>query len=210
MFVGTFLVAGRPGGPEDPVALLYPLAKIVLFLLVPMAALRFLRPEVSRGSPRLGRIASRPGAAWRWGGIVAVATALYLGTFSPLAPPVPGIGDLPPLPVLLVAMVSTFLTASVLEEIFFRVWLQTRLEVLFGHWAGIVLGALAFGAMHVVTHQALGHPVLNVAQVVAVQGVAGLLYGYLWTRYRNVWLLIMLHTGVNSLGLLPALLQSVQ
>jgi uncharacterized protein len=205
-FLLLLLVTGRPTDPEDPAALLYPVGKVVLFLVVPLIALRLTRPAGPAPSPGLAGIAVRLSPAWRWGGLLAVAAALCLGTFGPLAPPPPAAQDLPSVEVLVVGMIVTFLTASVLEEVFFRVWLQTRLELLLGPWAGVVMASLAFGVMHVVSHQALGPPVLTLAQVIAVQGVAGLLYGYLWMRYRNVWLVILLHTGVNSLALAPALL----
>lgn len=204
-FVVVNLLLPTPADPEDPAGLLYPLSKVVLFLAAPLVVLRFLRPAWRAEAPRLVQTATRPGEAWRWGGLVAVVVVLYLTVFSPIAPPVPSAADLPPLPVLLVVMTTTFLTASVLEEVFFRYWLQTRLEILYGRWAGILLASLVFAVMHVVSHQATGNPGTDLATVVVVQGSMGLLLGYLWARYRNVWLLIVLHGGTNALGLVPAL-----
>lgn len=204
VFIVANLALGRDADPDSPAALLYPASKLLLFLAVPWIALRLLRPTPP-ASPSLRRIATLPGAWWRWGGVVAVAVTLYLANFTPLAPPSPTAESLPPIEVLVVSMLITFLTASVLEEVFFRVWLQTRLEHVVGPWAGIVVSSLLFGVMHVASHHALGSPPLILAQVIAVQGVSGLLYGYLWSRYRNVWLIIALHTGVNSIALLPVL-----
>ncbi|QVQ51241.1 CPBP family intramembrane metalloprotease [Spiractinospora alimapuensis] len=207
-FILANLALGPSGDPEDPAGLLYPASKVLLFLAVPWLVLRLMRPTPTAETPDLWDIATSTREWWRWGGMVAVVVSLYLSQVSPLASPAPTAESLPPMAVLLVTMVGTFLTASVLEEVFFRVWLQTRLEFLVGRWAGIVLSSLAFGVMHVASHQALGTPALILAQVLAVQGVSGLLYGYLWSRYRNLWVIIILHTGINSLALIPALLSA--
>lgn len=205
-FVLANLAVGPPNDPEAPAGLLYPASKVLLFLAVPLLVLRMTRPAPSSDIPSVWHVATSVRAWWRWGGLVAVVVTLYLSQFSPLASPAPTADSLPPIAVLVVAMVGTFLTASVLEEVFFRVWLQTRLELMVGRWAGIVLSSLAFGVMHVASHQMLDTPALILAQVLAVQGVSGLLYGYLWSRYRNLWVIIILHTGINSLSLVPVLL----
>ncbi|WP_327588433.1 CPBP family intramembrane metalloprotease [Nonomuraea sp. NBC_00507] len=49
---------------------------------------------------------------------------------------------------LAITSLATLLTASVLEEIFYGGWLQTRLEVLHGRWPAITFSALLFAAMH--------------------------------------------------------------
>ncbi|OYO24090.1 hypothetical protein CGZ93_04525 [Enemella dayhoffiae] len=90
-----------------------------------------------------------------------------------------------------------------LEEVFFRRWLQTRLEVLSGPILGLLVAALAFGLMHLGSHgQGLWWWPDRVAAVVAQQGVVGLLLGYLWSRYRRLWPPILLHIGINGLPVL--------
>lgn len=97
------------------------------------------------------------------------------------------------------AATATALTASIGEEIFYRYWLQTRLEALLGRWPGILLASLLFGLMHVASHGAgLGWG-LTVAVVIAGQGVFGIVAGYLWSRYRRLWLPILLHLSSNGL-----------
>jgi len=58
--------------------------------------------------------------------------------------------------------------------------------------------------MHV--HRYGDGPAWEITAVILVSsGGLGLLTGYLWSRYRNVWALIVLHGAANSLGLLPLL-----
>lgn len=59
--------------------------------------------------------------------------------------------ELPDPVTLAVASLITLLTAGVLEEVFYRAWLQTRLEVLLGTWPAILISSLLFAAIHV-TH----------------------------------------------------------
>lgn len=85
------------------------------------------------------------------------------------------------------------------EEVFYRCWLQTRLEALWGRGAGVLAASLAFALMHLGSHGADLDPVLRVSSVVAAQGTMGLVAGYLWSRYRRLWPPILLHVLVNGL-----------
>ncbi|WP_422769932.1 CPBP family intramembrane glutamic endopeptidase [Plantactinospora sp. WMMC1484] len=144
---------------------------------------------------------------WYWlGPLPALLGWAYLLYYSPLA----GTGDVSGYRhhdrlYLLAAMLLTFLTASVAEEIFYRVLLQTRLEALLGRWPAVVATSLLFAAMH--AHRIGDGPLGEMVAVVLVwNGGFGLLAGYLWSRYRNVVAVVVLHTAVNSLGLLPLFL----
>ena len=100
---------------------------------------------------------------------------------------------------LVVAATATALTASIGEEIFYRYWLQTRVEALWGRWPAILLASAIFGLMHLASHTA-GHGVgIGVAIVIANQGVLGIACGYLWRRYRRLWLPILMHLSTNGL-----------
>ncbi|MEE6258828.1 CPBP family intramembrane glutamic endopeptidase [Plantactinospora sonchi] len=154
-----------------------------------------------------GRHRARIPARWYWlGPLPAVAAWGYLHFYSPLG----GEQDLSGYeawdPVeLAVAALFTFVTASVAEELFYRVLLQTRLEALLGRWPAITATALLFAAMHV--HRYGDGPFWEVTAVVlASNGGFGLFVGYLWARYRNPWWLIVVHGAVNALNLLPILL----
>ncbi|MEV0731685.1 CPBP family glutamic-type intramembrane protease [Polymorphospora sp. NPDC050346] len=156
-------------------------------------------------SPAAAHRALLPRRWYLFGAVPAVLAWGYLLYYSPLSGDrdMSGYEAYDPA-VLAGAAVFTFLTASVTEEIFYRVFLQTRLEVLLGRWPAIVATALLFAAMHV--HRFGDGPFgENLAVILAWNGGFGLLTGYLWARYRNVWVLIVVHGAVNSMGLLPLL-----
>jgi CAAX protease family protein len=104
------------------------------------------------------------------------------------------------------------LEAGVVEEFFFRWYLQSRLAA----WtrsetSAVFLGALVFGLAHapgIVLRGAgavegLGDaPSLatTLAYVVATQGVAGLAFGVLWARTRSFVLVVALHGFIDALS----------
>ncbi|MCO1577069.1 CPBP family intramembrane metalloprotease [Crossiella sp. SN42] len=168
-------------------------AKLVLFFALPLTALALT------GGIRVP--VSRPPARWRWlGPLPAMAgfLLLYHGTFG-----VPeGLERGDPLR-LVIGVLLVFLTASVGEEVFYRWLLQTRLELLLGRWPAILASALLFALMHLPTRlPVLGDAGYALAAVIAIQGAFGLVAGYLWSRFRNLWAVIALHAGVNHLSLL--------
>src|SRR5690606_6271477 len=195
-----FVAAGSgPGVLEVAYGLLYPVFKVVFLLAVPLLLLRLLDTGRDRGGPGLMAVAVRPRRPWQWAGLAAGAGYLWLAVFSPLARPGPSAEELPPLAFAVAGALPTLFTASVLEEVFFRVRLQTRLEALLGRWAGIALASAAYGVMHIVSHRAFGDLTHDLAAAVAVQGGMGLMLGYLWSRYRSAWTVIAVHAGINGL-----------
>jgi membrane protease YdiL (CAAX protease family) len=189
-------VRSAPGGD-----LLYPALKLLLLLGGGWLVLR--RWPVPSPARRHRALLPR---RWYWlGPVPAILAWAWLGYFSPLAgdPDVSGYAAIDPA-FLAGVTVFTFLTASVTEEIFYRVLLQTRLEALLGRWPAVTASALLFAALHV--HRYGDGPAWEITAVILVSsGGLGLLTGYLWSRYRNVWALIVLHGAANSLGLLPLL-----
>ncbi|MEY9213956.1 CPBP family intramembrane metalloprotease [Thermobifida halotolerans] len=156
------------------------------------------------GQLRVGRVTDmqtlslRVREPWRWWGAVPVAAALA-AVLTHRWDALQSVGALE----LLLGTLAILLVVAVPEEVFFRGLLQTRLEAVLGTAAGIVLTALLFA----VTYAALGayadffrfdaHAVGgDYVAAIAGYGVAGLLYGYLWTRYRNMWLNVALRTGL--------------
>ena len=178
-------------------------AKPVVFLLLPWLLLR--------KSGRLliapaGESVWRPQGWWRWlAPVPALLVFGYFQLFGPLAGPLPRASDHPDLTVLIITAVYTVLTANVLEELFYRVMLQTRLEQRLGRWPGIVTASLLFALMHLPGHaqgtSVLASLPLTLGAIVVVQGVFALFTGYLWARYRNVWVIIAAHTITNTLPL---------
>jgi len=120
---------------------------------------------------------------------------------------VPGFPFLPVLAVIVVV----FFAAAFTEEFFYRVLLQTRLEVLGDRWNGIAISSLLFGLLHLpsrFTFVWLGHtgnPVLDLAlalsEVFAAQVPFGFFAGYLWARSRNAWINMLLHLIVDAIPL---------
>ncbi len=126
--------------------------------------------------------------------------------------------DLPP-PLLALAIVASFvwlsIEAGLVEEYFFRAALQTRLERATGCAAGgIALAALLFGLTHApglylrtgLTHETLGpHPSLlqAVCYAIVMLSPPGIFFGVLWSRTRNLLLLILLHGAADLLPNLP-------
>ncbi|GIG88656.1 CPBP family intramembrane glutamic endopeptidase [Plantactinospora endophytica] len=177
--------------------------KLALFLGGAALVLRIWRTGW-RGGPTHRR--SLPTRWYRLGPLPALLGWAYLLYYSPLAgsEDVSGYREYDRI-YLLSAMLFTFVTASLTEEIFYRVLLQTRLEALYGRWPAIVASTMLFAVMHV--HRIGDGPLWEmVAVMLAWNGGFGLLMGYLWARYRNVWAIVAAHTAVNSLSLLPVVL----
>ncbi|MFF5265154.1 CPBP family intramembrane glutamic endopeptidase [Actinomadura viridis] len=175
---------------------LYLPAKLLLLLAVPLLAFRLTRQDGPRA-----RTFPTP-VTWI-APISAVLAWFVLSQVWPFASPLTQ--DLPDPVTLAVASLITFLTASVLEEVFYRGWLQTRLEVLYGTWPAIMASALLFALMHSARIEA-GAPLHGLAAIVANQGLFGLMLGYLWARYRNLWVIVLVHT-VTNLVYVPMLIE---
>ncbi|MFC9970826.1 CPBP family intramembrane glutamic endopeptidase [Spirillospora sp. NPDC127200] len=175
---------------------LYPLVKVLFLLVVPLVALRV----IGRGGPKAKAV---PAPVVWLAPLPAVLAWFLLSHVGPLA--VPLTQDLPDPVTLVVGSLITLLTASVLEEVFYRGWLQTRLEALYGRWPAIMVSALLFALMH--SSRINGDdPLAGLATIIAFQGVFGLMLGYLWSRYRNFWIIVFIHV-VSNLVLVPLLIE---
>jgi len=112
---------------------------------------------------------------------------------------------------LLAGYVWLVLDVGVVEEVCFRGFLQTRLAAWAGsQLAGLVAMALLFGLAHapgfylrpalsgehVGTHPSL---LLAVGYSVVYTSAAGLLYGVLWLRTRNLWVVVLVHAAQDWL-----------
>jgi membrane protease YdiL (CAAX protease family) len=106
--------------------------------------------------------------------------------------------------------------AGVVEEIFFRVVLQSRLAAVSrSPVAGVLLSALVFGLAHAPglwlrgagAIEGLGTApslAVSVAYSVTTMAVAGIVFGVLWARTRNWVLLVALHGLTDTLSNAPA------
>ncbi|GII05716.1 hypothetical protein Pta02_77240 [Planobispora takensis] len=184
----TLVTLGRAG------ELWYPLAKVVFLLVVPLVALRLLR----RGEPAARAV---PAPVVWLAPLLAAAVWFLPAKVGPLATPLTQ--ELPDPVTLAVSSLVVFLTASMLEEFFYRGWFQSRMEALYGRWPAIFASALLFAAMHA---NRLGGGAGWVASPVVFQGTFGLMLGYLWSRYRNIWVIVAIH-GLSNLVYVDLLLQ---
>lgn len=112
--------------------------------------------------------------------------------------------------VLLMWLIALF-GAGFPEEYFYRVLLQTRLELLLGRWNGLALATLLFGLLHLPSRYPFewlgktpgGSPlfelVLAFAAILLVQTAIGFFLGFMWMRYRNAWAQVLLHTAIDAL-----------
>jgi membrane protease YdiL (CAAX protease family) len=102
--------------------------------------------------------------------------------------------------------------AGVVEEFFFRWFLQGRLAAWAGsEVSGIFLAALIFGLAHAPgillrgagVQEGLGAApgvATTLAYVIVTQGVAGLSFGVLWSRTRSFVLVVLLHGFFDALS----------
>ncbi|MDI6104452.1 type II CAAX endopeptidase family protein [Actinoplanes sp. NEAU-A12] len=188
-------VRALPGGSD-----LYPLVKVLVLLGGGWLVLRSARGR----SPARAHRERVPRLWYRLGPVPAVLAWGYLYFYSPLAgggEDVSGYADWDRVELAL-TMLFVFFTASVLEEWFYRVALQTRLEALWGRWPAITAAALLFVLMH--AYRLVDEPSVVVALgTITSTGALALMAGYLWSRYRNMWAIFVVHGAANALALIP-------
>jgi uncharacterized protein len=171
--------------------------KLVFLLFIPWMMFRFYQSNQSNQSNRSTPAKARSITRSYWfAPLIVLSVWVYLSFFSVFAPPNVPSGFTDP-SMLIVALLIGFLMNSVLEEFFYRVWLQTRLEILLGTWPAILLTSILWASWHIAI-QGTGQWDVDMATVIANHGVTGLFLGYLWARYRNVWVLIMVHGLINA------------
>ena len=102
--------------------------------------------------------------------------------------------DEPYLFVLIFAIISILMNA-VLEEVFYRVWLQTRLEHL-GIVSSVCISTVLWSLWHAGI-QGQGNLLDLSAQALVTHALAGIFLGFFWAKYRNIYLLILIHICMN-------------
>ena len=114
---------------------------------------------------------------------------------------------------LLVGIILPLLIAGLPEELFFRGYLQTRLEKKWNRLVAILISSLLFTAWHLPSRYLLAHGVEGEAGdflgILAGTGapvfLISLFFGFHWSRYRNIFLLIMVHWGIDTLPSLSSM-----
>jgi membrane protease YdiL (CAAX protease family) len=208
---GTLLASVLPENPDPRVRdCVDTLLKLGAIVLVPWLVLRrngFSRAHGGRPTASATRLA----VPFVVVALAGLAVQALLGSqFKRLSSG--GYSDLQ----LLVGGASCFawmsIEAGLVEEFFFRWYLQSRLAAWAGsEIAGIFLGALIFGLAHAPGILLRGAGALEglgeapsvattLAYVVVTQGVAGLAFGVLWSRTRSLILVVLLHGWFDALS----------
>jgi membrane protease YdiL (CAAX protease family) len=186
LFAATLRLAG--GG--EPA---HTLLKVLLLLCVPAAMFWSLRRRGTAWRPAGGQ----PDMWRRWGPAIPVAAWIVLSYASPWAMPSSDFATTVDLVTLVLVLVVGFLVNSLLEEVFYRRWLQSRWEAIIGRWPAIVLASLLWAAWHVAI-QGSGDLPVDLASTFVNQGVVGLFLGYLWSKYRMMWPIVVVHGAINA------------
>ncbi|WP_220448837.1 CPBP family intramembrane glutamic endopeptidase [Nonomuraea mesophila] len=192
----VFAVALRWSGGGEPT---HTVLKLALLSAVPAVLFRW-----SRRDPVT--LVREPLTAWRrYGPAAPVAAWLVLSYAGPLALPASDFAATVDPLTLVVTVVVVFVVNALLEEVFYRRWLQTRWEHLLGPWPAIVLSSLLWASWHIGI-QGTGDLPRDLASAFVNQGVQGLFLGYLWSRYRLMWPLLVVHGAVNAAPILLGML----
>lgn len=108
-----------------------------------------------------------------------------------------------------------FIEVGLVEEFFFRGFLQSRLSAILKSGIGaILISALIFGLVHAPgmylreagINDGLGsNPTLlnSIVYCIAIQSIPGLFLGILWERTRNLWLFMGIHAMFDLMPGLP-------
>ncbi len=185
-------------------------AKVVVFVAIPFALLRWMWPYRVRDF-------LPPFASWRRHWLPAVGMSLALILFQLVFGR--GLATIRRSGLSAGALVAgvpfvfawLLIEVGLVEEFFFRVLLQSRLAAwLRSEVGGIVVMATLFGLAHApglhyrsaLTHAALGaHPswLLAISYSIVVISVTGFFFGVLWARTRNLVLLMVVHAAGDLL-----------
>ncbi|MFD1412819.1 CPBP family intramembrane glutamic endopeptidase [Oceanobacillus jeddahense] len=180
--------------PNENVFTYFPVFKIVLLLIVPIAMFSMYKEKNAHYKDSTKKTSYLKNNQWFFPLLITAAwVALYF--FSPVSMPQAPEYEMG-LSMLIIGAFRTFVISSVLEEFFYRVWLQTRLEALLGIWPAIMVSALLWAVWHMAI-QGGDSADIAFSNVLVNQGVMGLFLGFLWAKYRNVWVLMIIHGLIN-------------
>lgn len=172
--------------------LFFVISKLILLFFIPIILFSFYKRKQYR-KPVKATVSNK----WYWlTPLIVIMIWGYLNFCSVFSTPFVSIGITDPT-MLIGTLLVGFLINSVIEEFFYRVWLQTRLELILGTWPAILLTSLLWASWHIAIHGS-GHVDVDVATVIINQGVIGLFLGYLWARYRSIWVIIIVHGLINA------------
>lgn len=158
--------------------------KLLLLVLLPLIILRRSPRPRPKAGPALG--ASAAVIAW-----AATFAALEWSSWQATPAAVSTLLDL------ITVLVIVFVINAVIEEVFYRRWLQTHIETWLGPWPAIALSTLLWASWHMGI-QGVGRPDLDLAAVVLSHAATGVFLGLLWHRYQRMWPLLAVHGALNA------------
>jgi membrane protease YdiL (CAAX protease family) len=119
---------------------------------------------------------------------IVTALGLALGFIHPHR-------NVPPLGRALLSWVLIFVFVAVLEELFFRAWVQNLLERRVGRRMALVLASVLFGLSHF-NKRNFGSTHFN-WRYVLLASIAGIFYGRAWREHRRLPASAITHTCVD-------------
>lgn len=178
----------------------YLVSKIVLLVLVPLLVLRHGTRTTFTPSPRQLQWVG----AWP---LVPITCWFVIAYATPLAPQLDAaqteLAD--DLATLAIVLVVGFVLNAVIEEVFYRRWLQTGAESVLGRTSGILWATVLWALWHIGL-QSVGRLDLDLSAVLAGHAMTGIFLGLLWSRYQTMWPILLVHGLLNSTLLLIAAL----
>ena len=102
--------------------------------------------------------------------------------------------NLPPVGRAVISWIGIFVFVAVLEELFFRAWVQNLLERRVGRRAAVVIASVLFGLSHFNKRSAHFN-----WRYVLLAAIAGIFYGRAWREQRRVPASAITHTCVDWL-----------
>lgn len=97
---------------------------------------------------------------------------------------------------LIIGAAISFILNAVLEELFYRIWLQSRLEPLLGFLPAIFITSILWALWHMGI-QYHSNFLLTFTNVIVFHSITGIFLGLLWLKYRNIILNIFVHGLLN-------------
>jgi membrane protease YdiL (CAAX protease family) len=164
--------------------LLESLFTIVVFGLLALVAGLGIR--LFGGGVSLGHAAALSGALGLVAGIIGLGVAIALSAVAGVVHSGQGAG----VGLLLLGGSAVTLLQTGAEELFFRGWIQPKLQLGWGRWPGLAVTALAFSALHFVSGDFDMFSFVNLT-------LAGLWFGLLAERSGGLALPIGAHFGWN-------------
>lgn len=193
----AFIAVLALAGGTDPT---FTVSKVLLLVVVPLIVFGLVR-DGRAAAPSTG--SSAPTRLWRHGAAAVIVLLWGVAKYClPLAGEGPAsTGERPDPLILATILVVGFIVNALIEELFYRRWLQTRVQALIGTCPAIIWVSILWALWHA-TIQGTGEPVVDIAAVILNQGVTGLFFGLLWARLRLLWPLLVAHGAMNAVPLL--------